>query len=150
MDHVLMQQLAELAQFGRDNDSWETARERRMLNITPETGRLLWILVKTAGAARVLEVGTSNGYSTLWLADAARQVGGRVTSLEYDSAKIEVAHSNLTRAGLLSVVEIIPGRAADSLAAVSGPFDLVSSTRTARTVSVISRASCRCCVRVVC
>jgi predicted O-methyltransferase YrrM len=96
-----------------------------MLNITPETGRLLWLLVKATAAARVLEVGTSNAYSTIWLADAARLMGGRVTTLEYDTAKLEAARSNLARAGLLEHVEIIPGRAADSLAALAGPFDLI-------------------------
>jgi predicted O-methyltransferase YrrM len=96
-----------------------------MLNITPETGRLLWMLVKATAAARVLEVGTSNAYSTIWLADAARLVGGRVTTLELDAGKIELARSSLARAGLLDHVEIIPGRAADSLAALSGPFDLI-------------------------
>ena len=125
MDRALLQLLDELSRFGQDNDARETARPRRMLNITPETGRLLWLLVKSTAAARVLEVGTSNAYSTIWLADAARVVGGRVTTLEYDAAKIEAARSNLARAGLLEHVEVIPGRAADSLAALSGPFDLV-------------------------
>lgn len=125
MDRALLQLLDELSRFGQNNDARETARPRRMLNITPETGRLLWLLVKATAAARVLEVGTSNAYSTIWLADAARLVGGRVTTLEYDTAKLEAARSNLARAGLLEHVEIIAGRAADSLAALAGPFDLI-------------------------
>ena len=125
MDDALLRQLDELATFGRDNDSRETARPRRMLNITPDTGRLLWILVNTMRATRIVEVGTSNAYSTLWLADAARLHGGRVTTLELDAAKIAAARANLERAGLQRSVEIVQGRAAESLAALSGPFDLV-------------------------
>ena len=72
MDETLLALLDELARFGRPTSARETKRPRRMLNITPATGRLLWILVRQARATRILEVGTSNAYSTIWLADAAR------------------------------------------------------------------------------
>ena len=125
MDARLLALLDELAQFGRDNDSRETERPRRMLNITPETGRLLWILVCQARATRILEVGTSNAYSTIWLADAARETGGRVTTLEANPDKVAQARANLERAGLLDRVDIKPGRAADTLAQLPAPFDFV-------------------------
>ena len=69
MDRPLLELLDRLARFGEDNDARETARPRRMLNITRDTGRLLWILIGAISAKRVLEVGTSNGFSTIWLAD---------------------------------------------------------------------------------
>ncbi|HET9490603.1 MAG TPA: O-methyltransferase [Methylomirabilota bacterium] len=125
MDHALGQLLEELARFGEDNDARETARPRRMLNITRDTGRLLWILVRATGARRILEVGTSNAFSTIWLADAARATGGRVTTLEFNPDKIALARTNLARAGLESVVEVIAGRAADTLPGLAGPLDLV-------------------------
>ena len=125
MDTTLLALLDGLARFGRDNDARETERPRRMLNITPETGRLLWILVRQARAARILEVGTSNAYSTIWLADAAREHGGRVTTLEANPAKAALARENLERAGVLDVVDVREGRAADTLASLPGPFDLV-------------------------
>lgn len=125
MDHPLGQLLEELARFGEDNDARETARPRRMLNITRDTGRLLWILVRATGARRILEVGTSNAFSTIWLADAARATGGRVTTLEFNPDKIALARTNLARAGLESVVEVIAGRAADTLPGLAGPLDLV-------------------------
>src|SRR5688500_14633076 len=65
MDETLLALLDELARFGTANDAKETERPRRMLNITPATGRLLWILVRQARATRILEVGTSNAYSTI-------------------------------------------------------------------------------------
>ncbi|PYM55463.1 MAG: methyltransferase [Candidatus Rokuibacteriota bacterium] len=96
-----------------------------MLNITPDTGRLLWILVHAIRATRLVEVGTSNGYSTIWLADAARTTGGRVTSLERNPEKVRLARANLARAGLADLVEIRAGVAAETLAALPGPFDFV-------------------------
>ena len=81
MNNQLQSLLAELEQFGRANDSETTERPRRMLNITRATGEFLAVLVRATGARRVLEIGTSNGYSTLWLADAARVIGGAVARL---------------------------------------------------------------------
>jgi predicted O-methyltransferase YrrM len=118
--------LEKIATFGDENDARETAVAKRMLNITPETGRLLWILARAMNAKRIVEVGTSNAYSTIWLADAARATGGRVTTLEMNPEKIALARANLRKAGLDDVVvEIIEGTAAASLAALPGPFDLV-------------------------
>ena len=125
MDEALLALLAELARFGQDNDARETTRPRRMLNITPDTGRLLWILARATEATRILEVGTSNAFSTIWLADAARATGGRVTTLELDPGKIALAGANLAAAGLGDLVDVVEGRAEESLARLPGPFDLV-------------------------
>ena len=125
MDDTLLGLLEKLAEFGEDNDARETARPKRMLNITRDTGRLLWILVRAMGATRILEVGTSNAFSTIWLADAARSTGGRITTLELNPEKIALARANLATAGLEGVVDIIEGRAIDLLAALPGPFDVV-------------------------
>jgi predicted O-methyltransferase YrrM len=125
MDGALLALLEKLAVLGEDNDARETARPRRMLNITRDTGRLLWILVCATRATRILEVGTSNAFSTIWLADAARATGGRVTTLEVNPDKIALARANLTSAGLADVVDILEGSAAETLATLTGPFDLV-------------------------
>jgi predicted O-methyltransferase YrrM len=74
---------AELERFGQANDAATNERPRRMLNITRDTGEFLVVLVRATAARRVLEIGTSNGYSTLWLADAARGIGGSVTTVEF-------------------------------------------------------------------
>ncbi len=125
MDDALLDLLERVARFGEDNDARETARPKRMLNITRDTGRLLWILVCATGATRILEVGTSNAYSTIWLADAARATGGRVTTLEVNPEKVALARANLASAGLDGLVEIITGPAAETLARLPGPFDIV-------------------------
>jgi predicted O-methyltransferase YrrM len=125
VDSTLLALLDELWQAGDENDARETERPRRMLNITPDTGRLLWILIRTLRATRILEVGTSNAYSTIWLADAARATGGRVVTLERDPDKVRLARENLGRAGVAQWVEVREGPAAETLAALPGPFDLV-------------------------
>jgi predicted O-methyltransferase YrrM len=125
MDPELLAILDDLWQAGDENDARETERPRRMLNITPDTGRLLWILARSLRATRILEVGTSNAYSTIWLADAARATGGRVTTLERDPNKVRLARENLERAGVARWVDVREGPAAETLAALPGPFDLV-------------------------
>jgi hypothetical protein len=70
---------AEPERFGEANDAATNGRPRRMLNITRDTGEFLAVLVRATAARRVLEIGTSNGYSTLWLAGAVRDIGGSVT-----------------------------------------------------------------------
>ena len=76
MDLALKRQLEQLADFGNTNDAAVGKSGTRMLNITPDTGAFLSVLVRATLARRVLEIGTSNAYSTLWLADAARAIGG--------------------------------------------------------------------------
>ncbi|HEX2501316.1 MAG TPA: O-methyltransferase, partial [Methylomirabilota bacterium] len=124
MDPILLALLDELWRAGDANDARETERPLRMLNITPDTGRFLWILVRAARATRILEVGTSNGYSTIWLADAARATGGRVVTLEHDPNKVRLARENLQRAGVAGWVDVRQGPAADTLSGLPGPFDL--------------------------
>jgi len=117
--------LAEVAAFGQANDARETERPKRMLNITPDTGQLLRILVRAAGAHRILEVGTSNGYSTLWLAWAATETDGHVTTLERAAHKVSLARTNFERAGLAPWITVREGVALETLATLTGPFDLI-------------------------
>jgi predicted O-methyltransferase YrrM len=100
MDESLETLLAELEQFGEANDKSISDRPRRMLNITRDTGEFLAVLVRATLARRVLEIGTSNGYSTLWLASAARDISGSVTTVEHSSFKVDLAAKNFARSGL--------------------------------------------------
>jgi predicted O-methyltransferase YrrM len=117
--------LDELAELGRRHDAEEPEHSRRFLNITPETGRFLAILVRAVRATRILEIGTSNGYSTSWLAWAAGCTGGHVTTIERSADKIAMARTNLQRAGLADRVTVREGMAVDVLAGLPGPYDLV-------------------------
>jgi len=118
--------LVELEQFGKANDASTAEHTRRMLNITRDTGEFLALLVRATLARRVLEIGTSNGYSTLWLASAARTIGGSVTAVELAEYKVKLATANFTRAGLARYVSIVHddgGRVLERSA--DGAFDLV-------------------------
>jgi predicted O-methyltransferase YrrM len=103
---------AELERFGEANDAATTDRARRMLNITRETGELLSVLVRAMRARRILEIGTSNGYSTLWLAEAARDIGGQVTTVEHSPFKAELARSSFLRSGLSPFIAFVEDDAA--------------------------------------
>jgi predicted O-methyltransferase YrrM len=104
MNDTLLALLRELENFAAANDARATARHEKMLNITPDTGQLLAILVQATKARRVLEIGTSNGYSTLWLADAAKSISGSVVTVEISPAKADRARQNLHRSGLATLV----------------------------------------------
>jgi len=118
-------QLDRLSTFGEAHDDAEPEHSKRMLNITPDTGQLLWILIRSSNAKRVLEVGTSNAYSTIWLADAVAEIAGRVTTLERLPEKVELAEAQLAEAGLRDRVEIIEGEASVSLRDLDGEYDLI-------------------------
>ncbi len=111
----LMDLLAELEDFGKNNDATITDRPRRMLNITRDTGEFLGVLVKAMDAKRVLEIGTSNGYSTLRLAKAVRDIGGTVTTVEVSELKIGMARGNFARSGLERVITLVHDNAGDVL-----------------------------------
>jgi predicted O-methyltransferase YrrM len=99
--------LAELEQFGTTNDSSTSERPRKMLNITRDTGQFLAVLIRATLARRVLEIGTSNGYSTLWLAGAAREIGGSVTTVELSDYKVGLASENFDRSGLEAYISLV-------------------------------------------
>lgn len=101
----------ELERFGEQHDEAQPSRGGKMLNITRDTGELLALLVQTRGAQTVLEIGTSNGYSTLWLAEAVKRLDGRVTTIELDEGKLALAAHNFQRAGLEPWIEQLAGEA---------------------------------------
>jgi predicted O-methyltransferase YrrM len=96
------------------------------IQVSPLQGKLLHLLVAISGARSVLEIGTLGGYSTIWLASALPE-GGRVISLEVDPRHVAVARRSLDRAGLGQRVDVVPGRAVDTLPTLveEAPFDFV-------------------------
>jgi predicted O-methyltransferase YrrM len=118
--------LTELEQFGKANDGATTERPRRMLNITRDTGEFLAVLIRATLARRVLEIGTSNGYSTLWLASAARAIGGAVTTVEMSDYKIGLAKATFRRSGLGACISLVQDDAGRVLQrAAASAFDLI-------------------------
>jgi predicted O-methyltransferase YrrM len=125
MEQKLQNLLDELERAGAANDAVETDRNRKMLNLEPGTARLVAILARATSATRVLEIGTSNGYSTIWLGWAVAPAGGRVISIEKSPEKHAMARENLARAGLENYVELRLGDASEIARELPGPFDLV-------------------------
>ena len=100
-------------------------RDQMLLSVGREAGQFLNTLARDAGAKRILELGTSYGYSTLWLADAAKATGGKVTSLDVADYKQAHAREQLGRVGLQGQVEFHVGDVLKVLPTLSGPFDFV-------------------------
>ncbi|HZX31654.1 MAG TPA: class I SAM-dependent methyltransferase, partial [Rhodocyclaceae bacterium] len=126
MTETLQALLRELEQFGADNDAAIAERSRRMLNITRDTGEFLAVLVRATNARRILEIGTSNGYSTLWLAQAALAVGGHVSTVELSDFKLQLAARNFERSGLSHAITQVRGEAGQFLQdAADASYDLV-------------------------
>lgn len=97
----------------------------RMRNITPDVGLFLNILVKATKATSILEIGTSNGYSTIWLGLATQENNGQLITLEVDPRKVKLAKENLEKAGLVNTVKLIEGDAKETLRILEKEFDFV-------------------------
>lgn len=96
-----------------------------LISIGPEAGTLLNLLIKGAGSRAILEIGTSYGHSTIYLAEAARASGGKVTSIDLNAEKQRHARAELEAAGLAPFAELVNGDARAVIAALPGPFDFV-------------------------
>jgi predicted O-methyltransferase YrrM len=98
--------------------------QQRSRQVAATTGRLLFALTASRPGCRVLEIGGSRGYSTVWIAAGARLAGGRVASLEQDPRRVEAWRENVRDAGLERVAELVEGDAHETLPALDGEFDL--------------------------
>jgi predicted O-methyltransferase YrrM len=91
---------------GVAHDAGQADRTRRRRNLSPDAAALLSIVCEAMGARRILEIGTSNGYSTLWFARAVRDRDGAVVTVDLDGDAQRAAAANLTRVGLQQHVEL--------------------------------------------
>ncbi|HPM75666.1 MAG TPA: O-methyltransferase [bacterium] len=108
-------------------DAVQSAGDRRDAppTIGRQAGKLLGLLVRLSGARRVLELGTSGGYGTIWLGEALRTVGGRLWSVELDEQALAEARRHIAQAKLGSIVELLHGDAAQVVETLAGPFDMI-------------------------
>src|SRR5215471_10709231 len=118
-------QIAE--QILEDSQAHDAAQADRLLrfrNVEPETAELLALLIRSTRARSILEIGTSNGYSTIWLADAAEATGGTLVSVDVDPERTDLARGHLASAGLTA--ELRTEDAAETLReANDGRWDFV-------------------------
>jgi predicted O-methyltransferase YrrM len=117
--------LARLEEEDRRERAEALPSELRARAVAPTTGRFLLALVAPQSACSVLEIGGSRGYSAIWLAAAARLLGGSVVSLESDPARCEVWRRNIREAGLSDWATLVEGDAHETLQDVDDVFDVV-------------------------
>ncbi|MCK2216986.1 class I SAM-dependent methyltransferase [Actinomadura sp. ATCC 31491] len=126
MDATVRETIKDLNEAAARHDAGQADRLDRWRVLEPDAGEFLWFLAQSVGARTIVEVGTSRGVSTLWLADAARATGGHVLSLDLDAGAQEHARRSVAGAGLAGQVEF---RAADGGAALAalpdGSVDLL-------------------------
>jgi predicted O-methyltransferase YrrM len=106
VDATLRALLDGLYEDGVAHDAAEPDRRRRRRNLEPDAASFLWVLLQALRPQAVVEIGTSNGYSTIWFADAMRATGGRLVSVDVDAAVQREAAANLAAAGLEAYVEL--------------------------------------------
>ncbi len=100
-------------------------QRKGMMNITEEDGRLLRLLTQAAGARHVVEIGTSNGYSTIWFCLALQSTGGRITTYEINAHRASLARENFKRAGVDSLVTLVEGDAHKEVVKLDEPIDIL-------------------------
>lgn|SRR5690606_36533322 len=112
------QRMAELEAIDARDRVDGTPKARRMRQVPPETGRFLALMAASAPAGDWIEIGTSAGYSTLWLALAAREAGATITTFEVLPNKVALAGETFAQAGVSDVVRLVAGDARDHLPAL--------------------------------
>jgi predicted O-methyltransferase YrrM len=103
----------------------EKIRQPGMMNVPRVDGEFLHDLIVERGYRRGLEIGTSNGYSAVWIALALRKRSGRLITLEIDARRADLAAENFKRLGLEPYIELRRGDALKLIPTIDGPFDFV-------------------------
>jgi predicted O-methyltransferase YrrM len=99
-------------------------RNHRYLSVPEDDGRLLRVLAESLGARHVVEIGTSTGYSGIWLLLALSKTGGRLTTYEIDRGRHALARENFARAGFADRATLVLGDAHAQVTKLAAPVDL--------------------------
>jgi caffeoyl-CoA O-methyltransferase len=102
-----------------------TRKQGWRLNVPVQDGRMLRLLAESIGAKTAVEVGTSNGISTIWLAMGMQKTGGKVITHEIDPETAKLAHANFKAAGVADMITVVVGDAHEKVADLKGPIDMV-------------------------
>ena len=126
MEPTTQKIIDDLLAAAEEHDATQADRLERWRVLEPDAGRLLWFLALTLRARNIVEIGTSRGVSTLWLADAARSTGGHVLTLDVDSEAQDAARQSVRAAGLAEQVTFRRGDGGTALADLAdGSVDLL-------------------------
>ena len=105
--------------------SWMRENQKDMMNVAPKEGEYLHDLLIKLKAKRALEVGTSNGYSGVWMGMALKKTRGKLITLEIDERRASLARENFAKTGMDRTVELRLTDALKEIPKLQGPFDLV-------------------------
>ena len=120
--------LDQIEELGRINDARQQDRSRKVLNLERPTAELISILLRASRRKNVLEIGTSNGFSALWIAWALSEVEGAqpLQTIERDPLKVEQARLHYRSTGMRDGgIQFLEGDATDLASRLAGPFDCV-------------------------
>jgi predicted O-methyltransferase YrrM len=120
-----LQRVADLYDTFKRHDAQQSDRLLRYRNIEAESAKLLSQFIRMQQAKAILEIGTSTGYSTLWLAEAAQATGGQVTTVEIDAKRSAEAKRHVAELELSEIVQFWVGDAADYLKEAQETFDFI-------------------------
>ncbi len=98
---------------------------QRYRNVSPGDGRLLRLLAESMNAKRVVEIGTSTGYSGIWFGLALHKTGGKLTTYEIDAQRAATARANFKRAGMAEIVTLVEGDAHENVTMLKDPIDIL-------------------------
>lgn len=115
ISEAMLAQMQRLEQIDAQDRTDGTPRSQRLRQIPPETGRFLALLAANVPDGSMLEIGTSAGYSTLWLSLAAREAGRRLTTFETLAEKVCLAQETFQAAEVETVIELVAGDALEHL-----------------------------------
>ena len=101
------------------------AKDTGQLAVSEEDGRFLRVMIASNRSRRALEIGGASGYSAIWMGLALRETGGKLVTIEYDPERAKELVSNIERAGLSGVVEVVSGDAFERIPRLTGTFDFV-------------------------
>jgi predicted O-methyltransferase YrrM len=124
-----------LAQCGGRNILAKNESEMRILSVLDDirvgpctdemNGRLLRILAESTQAKNVVEIGTGNGYSAIWLCLGLKTTGGKLVTHEIDPEQVVLARANFKRAGVENLVTVVEGDAHRTVAQLKEPIDIL-------------------------
>jgi len=109
----------------RPHNGRDAEGDQRLLAVGPDTGQFINILARSLMAPVILEIGTSFGYSGIWLGEAARESGGRVITMELQEHKTAYAREMASKAGLADYIDFKVGDAVQLIAELTVGVDFI-------------------------
>lgn len=125
MEQQIKQEILQLYKQLKEEDNTKDNRLERWRNLEPESAEFISIIIRTQQSKNLLELGTSNGFSTLWFADAMNNSKGKLTSIEIEEHRTELARNYLTNFKLIDNVELITIDAKDFLTKAEPIYDII-------------------------